>query len=105
MRVLLKDIRMALSNLRRFKLRSALTVLGVFIGTASVVALLSGGQIATAHALSEFKQLGTDLLAVGINYKEKNKIGVPSLYKNNEKLAVSFSTSHHGNYGGLVILQ
>ena len=36
---------------------------------------------------------------------QKNKIGVPSLYKNNEKLAVSFSTSHHGNYGGLVILQ
>jgi phosphopantetheinyl transferase (holo-ACP synthase) len=34
----------------------------------------------------------------------KNAVGVPYLYKNNTKLAVSFSTSHHGSYGGFAIL-
>lgn len=60
-------IREALSNLWVSKLRSILTLLGILIGTASVVALVSSGQLATQHALAQFKTLGTDLLAVTIN--------------------------------------
>lgn len=30
----------------------------------------------------------------------KNEFGIPYLYQNNQKLPVSISTSHHGNYGG-----
>lgn len=56
----------ALANLLNSKLRSFLTVLGVLVGTASVVALVSGGRLATEHALAQFKTLGTDLLAVNI---------------------------------------
>lgn len=36
---------------------------------------------------------------------KKNESGVPYLYLNNQKLTISFSTSHHGNYGGFVILK
>jgi phosphopantetheinyl transferase len=36
---------------------------------------------------------------------KKNEFGIPYLYENNQKLAVSFSTSHHGDYGGFVILK
>lgn len=60
-------IKEALGNLFVAKLRSILTLLGVLIGTASVVALVSSGQLATQHALSQFKTLGTDLLSVTIN--------------------------------------
>ncbi len=56
--------RESLSNLLSAKLRSFLAILGVLVGTASVVALVSGGQLATEHALAQFKELGTDLLAV-----------------------------------------
>ncbi len=56
----------AVANLLTSKLRSFLTVLGVLVGTASVVALVSGGRLATEHALAQFKMLGTDLLAVNI---------------------------------------
>ncbi|MGK0412338.1 MAG: phosphopantetheinyl transferase (holo-ACP synthase) [Polaribacter sp.] len=29
----------------------------------------------------------------------KNEFGIPYLYQNNQKLPISISTSHHGNYG------
>lgn len=57
-------------GLRQFghaKLRTFLALLGVLVGTASVVAMVLGGQLATHQALTELKSLGTDLLAVSIN--------------------------------------
>lgn len=56
-----------LRNLYYAKLRSLLALLGVLVGTASVVAMVLGGQLATNEALKQFKSLGTDLLAVSIN--------------------------------------
>lgn len=56
-----------LRNLYFSKLRSVLALLGVLVGTASVVAMVLGGQLATNEALKQFKALGTDLLATSIN--------------------------------------
>jgi len=56
-----------LRNLYFSKLRAVLALLGVLVGTASVVAMVLGGQLATNEALKEFKSLGTDLLAASIN--------------------------------------
>lgn len=56
-----------LLNLTHSRLRSILAVLGVLVGTASVVAMVLGGELATNEALRQFKSLGTDLLAVSIN--------------------------------------
>ncbi|MBA3535272.1 MAG: ABC transporter permease [Tatlockia sp.] len=54
----------AFVNLAASKLRSFLAVLGILVGTAAVVALISCGQLATEKALEQFKALGTDLLAI-----------------------------------------
>lgn len=54
----------SLQNLRLFKLRSTLALLGILIGTAAVVALISSSQLATQHALAQFDNLGTDLFAI-----------------------------------------
>lgn len=62
----MSHIREAFFNLIASKLRSILAILGVLVGTGSVVALISSSQLATAHALQEFKTLGTNLLAVTI---------------------------------------
>jgi putative ABC transport system permease protein len=62
-----KHIKEGLLNLYFAKLRSILALLGVLVGTASVVAMVLGGQLATNEALKQFKSLGTDLLAVTIN--------------------------------------
>lgn len=56
-----------LLNLYYAKLRSVLALLGILVGTASVVAMILGGELATNEALKQFKSLGTDLLAVSIN--------------------------------------
>src|ERR1700722_17168795 len=60
----LAHIREALTNLFSAKLRSLLAILGILVGTGSVVALISSSELATDHALAQFKKLGTNLLAV-----------------------------------------
>lgn len=60
-----------LLNLYFSKLRSILALLGVLVGTASVVAMVLGGELATNEALRQFKTLGTDLLAVSINVSDE----------------------------------
>jgi len=62
----LTHIREAMLNLLAGKLRSFLAILGVLVGTGSVVALISSSQLATQHALSQFKTLGTNLLSMSI---------------------------------------
>jgi putative ABC transport system permease protein len=62
----------ALLNLMAAKLRSFLAVLGILVGTASIVALINCGQLATETALEQFKVLGIDLIAVSIFQQNPN---------------------------------
>jgi putative ABC transport system permease protein len=55
---------LALSRLGTGKLRTALTMLGIIIGVASVVALVSVAQGATAGISRQLQSLGTNLLTV-----------------------------------------
>jgi putative ABC transport system permease protein len=55
---------LALSRLGTGKMRTALTMLGVIIGVASVVALVSVAQGATAGISNRLQSLGTNLLTV-----------------------------------------
>src|SRR3972149_9501804 len=55
---------LSLNNLRRRKLRSWLTMLGIFIGIAAVVALISIGQGMQEAIESEFESFGTDKITV-----------------------------------------
>jgi len=64
-RVTFADVlRLALGSVVAHRLRSALTVLGIVIGIASVVLLTSLGEGTRRAILSEFSQFGTNLLAV-----------------------------------------
>ena len=60
----LEMIRLALSRLGTSRVRTALTMLGVIIGVASVVALVAVGQGATSGITSRIAGLGTNLLTV-----------------------------------------
>ncbi len=57
-------VRLALSRLRSSRLRAALTMLGVVIGVASVVALVGVGQGTTSSITSRLNALGTNLLTI-----------------------------------------
>jgi len=60
----LELLRLALSRLRTSRLRAALTMLGVIIGVASVVALVGVGQGTTSNITNRLSSLGTNLLTV-----------------------------------------
>ena len=82
-------------NIAAYRLRSCLATLGVLVGTASVVTLMSTSQLATEHALSMFKGLGTHLIAMQVSqgFKTKNsrpfdahaffkmKVSIPDIIK------------------------
>jgi putative ABC transport system permease protein len=55
---------LALGRLRTSRLRTALTMLGVIIGVASVVALVAVGQGSTASVTNQLASLGTNLVTV-----------------------------------------
>jgi putative ABC transport system permease protein len=58
----------ALRNLWAYRLRSFLAMLGVLVGTASVVALVASGQLATQHVMAQFAELGTQIMGVSVVY-------------------------------------
>src|SRR5512138_1466335 len=62
--LLSENFKIALRALRANKMRSMLTMLGIVIGVATVVALLSIGKGATASITSSIQSNGSNLLTV-----------------------------------------
>jgi putative ABC transport system permease protein len=60
----LESLRLSLRNLRVSKMRSMLTILGVVIGVAAVISMLSIGRGATMAVESQITSMGTNLLYV-----------------------------------------
>jgi putative ABC transport system permease protein len=61
---LIENIRIAFRALSANKLRSMLTMLGIIIGVAAVVALLSIGDGATKAITSQVEELGSNLISI-----------------------------------------
>ncbi len=61
---LIESIRIALRSLVANKLRASLTMLGVIIGVAAVIALMSIGRGASASITDQIQSIGTNLLFV-----------------------------------------
>src|SRR5512146_2966146 len=61
---LTESIRIALRGLTANKLRSVLTMLGIIIGVAAVIALLSVGQGVQTLVTQQLQSIGTNLLFV-----------------------------------------
>ncbi|MBT4135703.1 ABC transporter permease [archaeon] len=55
---------LGLNNLKRRKLRSWLTMIGIFIGIAAVVSLMSLGQGLQDYITDEFEKLGSDKIII-----------------------------------------
>jgi putative ABC transport system permease protein len=61
---MIEYLKIAWDNIRHRKLRSWLTMIGIFIGIAAVVALIAVGQGLEKSIEEQFQQLGTDKLFV-----------------------------------------
>ncbi len=68
-------IRLAWGAVTAHRLRSALTMLGILIGIASVILLTSIGEGTRRYVLDEFTQFGTNIMA--INPGKTNTSGAP----------------------------
>ena len=62
--ILTENIRIALRGLSANKLRAALTMLGIMIGVAAVITLLSIGDGVTRFVADQFSGLGTNLVFI-----------------------------------------
>ncbi len=62
--MLYENLRLALRSLAANKLRAALTMLGITIGVAAVITLLSVGQGVARYVAGQFEGLGTNLVFV-----------------------------------------
>jgi putative ABC transport system permease protein len=75
-----ESFNMALRTIAANRLRSCLTMLGIIIGNASVIAMIGIGQGAQKYATSQFQSLGTDVLFVipGSDNTRRNTIAPPN---------------------------
>lgn len=64
MQTLLENIRIAFGNLNSNRLRAALTMLGITIGVAAVVLLVSIGQGVEQFVVGQFSSIGSNLIIV-----------------------------------------
>ena len=62
----------ALDSLLANKMRSILTMLGVIIGVAAVIALLSIGNGVSSSITSEIQSIGTNLLTISTDFENSN---------------------------------
>jgi putative ABC transport system permease protein len=88
---ILNNIRVAFRALLANKLRSGLTILGIVIGVAAVVALLAIGRGATSNITSQVENMGTNLVTVsaGQSFRPGSGGGFSStslLYKDYEEI-------------------
>jgi putative ABC transport system permease protein len=64
LQMILSTLAMALREIRRNTLRSTLTTLGIVIGVAAVIALVTLGQGATDRVTADISQMGVNMLIV-----------------------------------------
>ena len=69
MMLIYENIRLALFSLKANKMRALLTMLGIIIGIASVIAIMTVGNSLTSTVTSEMSAMGANNITVGIQQK------------------------------------
>jgi putative ABC transport system permease protein len=83
-----ENFKIALRALRANKMRSVLTILGIVIGVATVVALLSIGKGASASITDQIENGGSNLLTISPG---KIQVGLPSLGQSRQTSRMYYS--------------
>ena len=66
----------ALSNFRRNKTRTLLSLLGVIIGVASVIVITSMGSSSTQQVKDTFGSCGVDVVSVSTGFMRRKQLPV-----------------------------
>jgi putative ABC transport system permease protein len=76
---LIESIKMALKSIKSNKVRALLTMLGIIIGVASVITLVSVGQGSSQSVTEEIGSLGTNLLTLDVTDTESVQLDEDSI--------------------------
>jgi putative ABC transport system permease protein len=68
-----ENIRLALSSLKANKMRALLTMLGIIIGIASVIAIMTVGNSMTATVTDSMASMGANNITVGLQQKSEEE--------------------------------
>lgn len=90
---LLQTIKLVLSNIKSNKLRTFLTMLGIIIGVAAVIIMVSLMQGLIDSQMSFFGKMGINNINVSIREKAANKISSEEIYK--------FAEEHKDRFNGV----
>ncbi len=77
---------LTINTIRAHRLRTILTMLGIAIGTASVILLTSIGEGLRTFMLNQFMQFGTNL--IGINPGKSATFGLPGVASSTRPLTI-----------------
>ena len=86
-----KSFTMAISSIINNKVRSLLTMLGIIIGIASVIILVSVMNGLTSEITSTFSEFGTSALTVNIRARSNRQIDPDEMYEFVEKNSSFFN--------------
>lgn len=110
-----ESIKMSWKNIVHNKMRSFLTVLGIVIGVAAIIALITIVQGVTNEVTSEFSAMGTNTLSVqirgtalkkGLNEKELQKLSqLEGIAGVSPTVSLQMPVIHHGTIQEGVLIQ
>lgn len=77
---MLEDFLNALQNFRRNKMRTFLSLLGIIIGVASVIIIMSRGQSSIAQIQETFGSSGLDMVSIGSGFMRRSRDAVTLVF-------------------------
>src|SRR4051794_19840906 len=77
------NFRMAWASLRSSRMRSFLTMLGIIIGVASVVTIVSLGEGVKRQVAGQLNQLGSDLITIRPGRNQNSALSSVNVFSNN----------------------
>lgn len=83
-----ENLKEALTSLVSSKQRTLLALLGIVIGIGSVIAMVSVGNIVQHEALSQFQEMGTDIITIRQGYSKENRISSEGGFRQSQVLAL-----------------
>lgn len=77
---MLEDFFNALANFKRNKIRTFLSLLGIIIGVASVIVIMSMGESSTKKIQETFGSSGLDMVSIGSGFMRRNRDAVTLVF-------------------------
>jgi ABC-type antimicrobial peptide transport system, permease component len=71
---IMENLRLAFSSLRASKMRALLTMLGIIIGIAAVIAIMTLGDSLTGYMTSSMQEMGTNNVTVSLQSKNASQL-------------------------------